>query len=474
MGASGTGPITPDRPERDGRRNRLYQWAFADAGPGSPVRIVVRILLIMYEEFFRTNLTLRASALTYSIILSLVPILALSTAILKGMGSDEELKTSIIRLVDQWEPQAAAVPKTDEQVGEPAAVPGTSLHRAIDIIFEYVDRTNFAALGAFGVIGLVAVILLVLASIEDAMNAIWHTDQGRSLGRKIMDYLALLIVLPLSLNVALAAETILASDSIMQQFGRLLPAGWAGSAATFINLAPFVLIVLTLMMMYLFFPQRKVQPGAALVGAVFAAVFWFLFQKLYITLQIGVAKYNAIYGSFASIPLFLVWMHIGWTCILLGATLAYAIQHHQYYHPDQDGPLPVPQRRLQLAFDLLDRVYADFDQRIATTWKRLEAELPRESPADVRAVAELLRARGLLQCTGPDEDAALVPITTREQLQAGEVVMAVMGDAPSSTRGGRLAALALAAAAREVDLAPRQEPASAATNLPARRGEPPA
>ena len=440
----------------------MHRWAFSVTPPENfgvhLLRIGLRILLIMWAEFSRTHLAIRASALTYAILLSLVPILALSTSILKGLGNDEQLKAAAIRFIDQLEapvlaprplalPDGQPPPPTTPGQPEPSQPPGVSatahLHRAIDIIFQYVDRTNFAALGIVGVLGLIAVVLLVLSSIEEAMNVIWHTRKGRSFLRKIIDYMALLILLPLSLNVALAAEAILASDKIMGHLAMLLPSPWM--APFCIKLAPFVFIVITLMTMYLFFPHVKVKTSAALAGAVFASIFWFIFQKLYIVLQVGLANYNAIYGSFASIPLFLIWLQIGWTFILLGASLAYAIQHHRHYH-FSSGSLS-PQHQLRIAFDVLQVVYHNFAQRLPTTLPLLCEQLPQTRCADIRmTVARLINGR-LLHSSHDWDKGMLVPVTTADRLAAGEVVRLILAGQPHPSFGGHLAAQAVDAAA---------------------------
>jgi membrane protein len=415
----------------------------------------------MYQESFRTHLAIRASALTYSIILSLVPILALSTSILKGMGNDEQLKLAAVRFIEQLEPPTTPLPEEGRIIFDgaqtefppltppPAAPPQASLtahlHHAVDLIFQYVNRTNFAALGILGVIGLIGVVILVLSSIENAMNAIWHTHKGRSFFRKIMDYLALLILLPISLNIALAAEAILASKKIMSQVSMLVPTAWV--AAFVIKLVPFVFIVITLMIMYLFFPHAKVKTGAALAGAVFASIFWFIFQKIYIALQVGVASYNAIYGSFATIPLFLIWLQIGWTFILLGASLAHAIQVHPHYTL-ADVPLS-PQRRLQTAFDILHTVYDNFAQRLPTSLSLLYEKYPHTSCADIKEMATLLINGHLLNVserTNGNSEELLTPVTPEEKLRAGEVVHLIFGNELLPTTGGKLASRAIDAA----------------------------
>lgn len=458
-----------DSPPRLPRSQWIEHWAFAPTPAKKPGfdggRILVRIFLIMYREFFRTHLAIRASALTFSIILSLIPILALSTSILKGLGSDQQLKLAALRIIEQLEPPPPVAeeqgsglnPAGGESAPAEATLPAAPrnqsdktayLHNAVDLIFRYVDQTNFAALGIVGVVGLIAVVILVLSTVEDAMNAIWHTHRGRSFFRKVMDYLALLILLPLSLNIALAAEAILASKKIMTQVSVVVPTAWV--AAFFINFIPFVFIVITLMIMYLFFPQVKVKTGAALIGALFASLFWFLFQKIYIALQVGVASYNAIYGSFASIPLFLIWLQIGWTFILLGASLAHAIQHHRQYNPLTTTLSP--QRRLQLAFDILHIVYDRFAHRRPTPLSLLDEKFPASRSSDLKAMAALLLTGGLLVAgESAHQEETLLPVTSADQLRASEVVQLILGNESLPSPGGQLATEAIEAAVKALD-----------------------
>ncbi len=451
-------------PPRMALSRRIRQWAFSpfpiDNKTVGFLRICLRIFLIMYQEFFRIHLAMRAAALTYTITLSLIPILALSTSILKGLGNDEQLHLTVTRFIEQLEPPVPLQEKetaSGETQAEPtipplivpSAVPPkisltTHLHHAVDLIFQYVDRTNFAALGIFGVSGLIGVVILVLSSIENAMNAIWHTHKGRSFSRKIMDYLALLILLPLSLNIALAAEAILANKKIMDHIALIIPAAWM--ATFFIKFVPFVLIIITLMVMYLFFPHVKVKTGPALVGAVFAAIFWFITQKIYIITQIGVAGYNAIYGSFATIPLFLLWLQIGWTFILIGSSLAYAIQHHQQY--SFPGEMLSPQRRLQTAFDILQIVYDNFSARRSTSPALLRSGIPQVPPTDLMEITMVLINGQLLNCNEStlEESEFLLPVTSAEKLRSSEVVQLILGNELLPSRGGQLASQAVEAA----------------------------
>jgi membrane protein len=439
--------------------NWLTRWAFAcqqpDEGrPAALLRSLFRILLILWHEFFASSISLRAAALTFSVVLAMVPLLAMSTAILKGLGNGQQMRIAAYRLIDQLDPEAAikaAAHKEEQEEAAGASEPekpeapslNRHLHNAVDSIFDYVENTNFAALGAFGIAGLLIVVIIVLNAVEDAMNAIWHTQRGRSIFRKIMDYLALLVLLPISVNIALAAEAVLTSQKIMKYLAAAIPSAW--TVGLLLKLLPFVFITLSLMMMYLFFPSVKVRTGAALCGALFGAVFWFIVQRLYVMLQVGVANYNAIYGSFATVPLFLVWMQLGWIFILLGAVLAYAIQNHNHYR--LPGRESTARQRLQQAFDVLLTVYDDFARAEATAEERLAEVCAVRNEADLDQTVELLISGGLLHEVEQNGASVYIPARPAEQLDAACVVRLVFGHgSEKDSAGGRLAGQAAQAA----------------------------
>jgi membrane protein len=441
---------------------RLARWAFAckpgEKRPAAFLRSLLRILLIMGHEFFGSSISLRAAALTFSVVLSMVPLLAMSTAILKGLGNGQQMRIAAYRLIDQLDPDAEAkaaqdeadqknVPAISEQSEQvqPPKPPSLNrhLHNAVDSIFNYVENTNFAALGAFGIVGLLIVVITVLNAVEDAMNAIWHTRKGRSIFRKIMDYLALLVLLPISVNIALAGEAVLKSQKIMKYIAAAIPSAW--TVGLLLKLLPFVFITLSLMMMYLFFPSVKVKTSAALCGALFGAFFWFIVQRLYVMLQVGVANYNAIYGSFATVPLFLVWMQLGWMFILLGAVLAYAIQNRNHYR--LPGAESTTRQQLQQAFDVLLTIYGNFARAEATDEERLAEICAVRNEADLSQTVELLISGGLLHEIERNGAAAYIPARPAEQLSAAHVVRIVFGrSSEKESEGGKMAAHVVQAA----------------------------
>jgi membrane protein len=388
----------------------------------------------MVHEFRESNIFLRASSLTFAVLLSMIPLLAMSTALLKGLGHDNQMRLAAYRFIDQLDPegsipgpplpQQALLPeqKESEEIERYPSL-NSHLHEAVDTIFNYVEKTNFAALGAFGIVGLVIVVVMVLSSVENAMNAIWHTRRGRPMFRKIMDYVALLVLLPISINVAVAGDALLGSQKIMHALTAVIPSEW--TIQVLLKWLPFFFITLSLMLVYLFFPNVRVGTRAAFCGALFGAVFWFLVQNVYVFLQVGVAQYNAIYGSFAMIPLFLVWIQLGWIFILLGAVLAYAIQNHHHYR--LPGKISSPRQRLQQAFDILLTVYNNFALGQTTSEEELWAACPVRNEAQLNHTLDLLLKGRLICETEYKELPAFLPARPPEHLQAAEVVRLIFG-----------------------------------------------
>ncbi|MBM9614308.1 YihY/virulence factor BrkB family protein [Desulfobulbus rhabdoformis] len=396
------------------------------------------LLRILYREFFLHHIPMRAAALTFSIILSMVPILALSTSIVKGLGNDQQLKTGISHLIDQWEPiDAPSLPADSKDSGN-LIPPEAVLHRATAFIFNYVDQTNFAALGLFGVFALLLATFFVFSAIEDALNTIWHTLNRREWHRKIVDYLALLLFLPLSFNLAFALEALFTSEDIMHRLNQIFPNTMV--QLLLFQVAPFLFIVTTLTLLYLFVPQKKVSIWAALAGGAVSSLLWIIIQKIYFVLQLGVANYNIIYGSFASIPLFLIWLYHGWLCILLGALLSYALQHrHDYQFIANEGAL---QHRLSLATDILLFIYQNYGQRISTTAQSLQNCLPAASLQEIESVLQLLIQGRYITGDGDGEATRFLPSVSAEQLMASEIIFFLLGDekAPWTTEGEKLTA----------------------------------
>jgi membrane protein len=377
----------------------------------------LRILAITLQESWKNDLSLRAAALTFTILLALVPMLAMSTAVLKGLGGDNHLKQAAYGYVATLEREAVAAQneETPSSSTTDASLAG-HLRSAIDIIFDYVDRTNFTTLGTLGILGLFLSILLVLNNIEEAMNVIWHVPAGRSLPRKISDYLTLLVLMPLSINIGFAASAFLKNPTLFAKLEDLIPLLWLQTLI--LKLVPVIFIALTLYVIYLFFPNTRVRSLPAMAGALLAAVLWFAIQNVYITLQIGVSRYNAIYGSFATLPLFLMWIYFIWLFILIGAQFAYACQNLQNLRL---VPAPsAPTRKLAAAFAVMADIHKGFEQETAPTLARLEEIHPEFDRHLIRETVRQLSAAGLLHVSS--STAQILPAAPAENITPARLI----------------------------------------------------
>jgi membrane protein len=436
----------------------LFEWADTMVGD-RPAMLrwahrIVRIILICFRETKENLLTLRAGYLTYALLLSMVPLLAMSTAVVKGLGGGNQLRGVVYAYIDSLEQlspdqgsqqgQESGSGSSPDSGAEGSADLTTHLRSAADKMFDYVERTNFATLGTFGMVGIFFSVIMVLGQIEKSLNIIWKVSDGRRLLRKIADYISLMILLPISINVALAAGTTLESQALSVHLDKFLPIIWL--QAILLKGVPVLFLSATLYVIYIFFPNTRTGGIPTLIGAVIAGSCWFITQNFYISAQVGVAKYNAIYGSFATIPLFLIWVWVAWLFVLIGAQIAYAIQKEPNYH--FSARVYEPAQQLSAALDVCRTMAARFNAGEKTRSEDLIEENHVYPPDLVEKAIEALVGAGLLHHSL--ETGELVPAVPPEKIAAKTIVETIMGVDTPQTFGGERAALAVAGAAREM------------------------
>lgn len=410
----------------------VFAWVdgeSSDQGPlSSTLRRFLRIAVFTLRGFHRNDLSLRASALTLTILLSLVPILAMSAAVIKGLGGDNHLRQMAYDSLAILEQQAVPI--------VPGTAPATSettlfdhLRAAVDTTFDYVERTNFATLGTIGTFALIFSVMLVLHQIEGAMNTIWQVAAGRSFLRKLSDYITLLVLMPLAVNIGFAASAFIARPDLLARLDAYIPVLWL--QGQLLKAIPIVIITLTLWIIYLFFPNTRVRTLPAFAGAIAAAVCWFAAQSLFVSMQIGVSRYNAIYGSFASLPLFLLWIHFVWLVILAGAQLAWTIQNIATLR--LTPPAAQPSQRLDAAFAVMIEVQRAFERQHALTDAELARQLSGHDQEIVRTVLDDLSRAGLLHRS--DSDGRLLPAGPADAFRPSELVALFSGQgSPDPTK----------------------------------------
>ncbi|MDF1577853.1 MAG: YihY/virulence factor BrkB family protein [Desulfobulbales bacterium] len=411
-----------------------------DRGIRNFCRAFCRINIIVFREFLRDNIPLRASALSFIVILSMIPVLALGTSLLKGLSKDNELRKSVHLLIVQFEaspenknidpltpnqdrsqPNDFFQPPAEEQF---ANTLGNHLHKAVDFVFDYVEETNFAALGAIGIFFLLLALYMVLDSIEQTINDIWQAGGGRSPWRKLLDYLALMVIMPLAINLGIAAWAVLHSKKLMAILQYWLP----GVGLQLLSLFPVFALIAAFSFFYGFLPHTRVKPTAALAGGIVGGFSWLLIQSIYFKLQIIVVNYNAIYGSFATLPLFLIWINLSWMVFLAGAEVSFATQNWRRYHPDKLILTPIG--RLGLAYEIISTIAKNYRQHQITTRENLVMALG-QPDAHVDEILNVLTDANYLHYV-EDKGGGYVPSAPLAEMNTLKIGELIMGKLPTS------------------------------------------
>lgn len=260
--------------------------------------------------FLANRLTVRAAALTYYSVLSVVPFLAFAFAVLKGFGAYTGFVNGTLR------------PYLERTFGANASLLG-SLER----ILQFVERTNFSTLGAVGLLILGYTSVSLLSSIEDTLNEIWGVRARRPFLRQVTDYVTLLVTTPLLVVASATAVTAAESSSVVTFLRDALA---LGAVIDFLlRFSSLAIVGLAFFAVYEILPNVRVRPASAVIGAIVAAALWELALVLYVRFQVGVSGYNALYSVLSAIPIFLVWTYASWVVVLAGAQVAASHQNER-------------------------------------------------------------------------------------------------------------------------------------------------
>jgi membrane protein len=270
-----------------------------------------QIASLVGRDFFADHCMLRASALTYSTLLSIVPLLALMFAFLKGMGVQNVLEPIIL---------------------ERLAVGSEEI---ITAIIRYINNTNVGQLGAVGMVMLIIAVLTLLSNIEESFNYIWGVKETRTILRRFADYFSVVTIGPIFLIASISMTTTLESQTFVQT---LLGKAFVGEVIFLLfKVLPFVVMWAAFTGLYIFMPNTRVNFRAALVGGILGGTLWQLAQWVYVNFQVGVTRYNAIYGTLAALPIFMVWIYVSWLIVLFGLEVTYACQNLRTLHREIRG-----------------------------------------------------------------------------------------------------------------------------------------
>lgn len=308
-------------------------WNYCTAGVWNDSRKTWQVNLLKtinlsVSSFLSHDLQSRACALTYRTLLALVPALALLLAIGRGFGLQQILQDQLIKYFPSQH---------------------TVLNAAFGFVDSYLKEASGGVFVGIGIVFLLWTLISLLSSVEDCFNNIWQIVRGRLFWRKVTDYLAIFLILPVIMICASGLQLFMTTS-----LKTLLPYDFIDSAL------PVLLDCLSIVLTWLFFagsymliPNTKVKPIPAIIAGVAVGSAYQILQWLFVSGQMYVAKYNAIYGSFSFLPLLLLWLQLVWLFTLIGGVLCYASQNISEYNFSEKIDRISTNYRLQIAIVIM-------------------------------------------------------------------------------------------------------------------------
>ncbi|MGD9333241.1 MAG: YhjD/YihY/BrkB family envelope integrity protein [Desulfobacterales bacterium] len=367
---------------------------------------VLRVPLLALRGFKEDACMLRASSLTFYTMLSIVPVAALAFGIAKGFGYQKVLEEQLYK----------NFPGQEEVV-----------QRVVVFAQSLLETTKGGVIAGIGLVLLFWAGIKVLSNIEHSFNSIWRVDQPRSIARKFSDYLAIMLISPL-LVILQSSAAVFITTHVNQIAQEIAPFDYFSSLIQLsFKLIPFVIVWVLFTMVYLIMPNTRVKFTSGVIAGVVAGTGYQLFQGLYISLQVGAARYNAIYGSFAALPLFLTWLQVSWVIVLFGAEVSYAQQHAAEYEFEAETTQASPGLRKLIALQIARLVVHKFvEGQSPLTATTITAALDQPPRLTVRVLGELVESGVLNEVRlDPSMQPAYVPARDVAQFTISFVIEAL-------------------------------------------------
>lgn len=301
----------------------------------------LRIVILTVQDFIKDNCAMQASALTYLSILSIVPVIATFFGIAKGFGLDINLAAELNRFF----------PGQEMVMGE-----------TVKYAQNMLDTARGGVIAGISILVLLYTVLRLFHNIEMAFNGIWAIKSQRTLVRKVTDYLSVMIIAPIILVLSSSMTVFITTqlDALVLEYGIL--DSLVGLIKFGLRAVPLILITFMFSLLFVVMPNTRVKFQSALYAGLITAIAYQLLQYFYIEFQVGVSRYNAIYGSFAALPLFFIWVQLSWTLVLFGAEFAFAHQNANRHYFDNNKTKPSLASKKRLALLIMTAIAKNFER----------------------------------------------------------------------------------------------------------------
>jgi membrane protein len=315
-------------------------WSDLLAKYGLPGRIFISVLRNAYavlRDIFSGQLTLRAMSLVYTTLLSIVPLIAFSFSVLKGLGVHKELEAKLYTVL--------------EPLGEKGVEITTQ-------VMDIVHKVDGSVLGGIGLAFFIYTAITMVQKIEEAFNYVWYVTKPRSFAKRFTEYLLVLLIGPLAITIALAAIASVGNESVVLWLSKNSIFGPVFSATS--KLTPYLLITGVFTFLYWYMPNTKVSLRSALVGGLAGGIMWATLGMVFAAFLANSARTQAIYASFAIAITTLIWLYLNWLILLIGSQIAFYFQNPAYLRIGRREPRLSNAMRERVALNIMYLVGKEF------------------------------------------------------------------------------------------------------------------
>ncbi|HEX3914953.1 MAG TPA: YihY/virulence factor BrkB family protein [Steroidobacteraceae bacterium] len=388
--------------------DRLFIGSRSMSPPWGPPLRLLRYPAALIRDWLRGEISVRAMSLAYTTLLSIVPLMVFSFAILKSLGARGDLRFIL------------------EQFFAPL---GGASDQLTESVLQFVRNMRGDLLGSIGLAFLVYTVVTTIQKVEASFNFLWRVDRPRSFLRRFTEYLAVMILGPILLAVALGLLAGAERSPVAQWVDAIPPLAW--TLRTVGRVSPYLIVTVIFTFMFAFIPNTRVQLRAALIGGITSGIVWALVGKVFTAFIVYSSSLVAIYTGFAIVLTTLIWVYLSWLILLIGAQLAFYLQFPQYLRHGQESFELAGRDREQVALSVMYLVGRDFSAgRSAWSAHALAAEL------DIPSIA----LAPVLHCL---EQNGLILATEKEQFVPGrdiaEIRLAEIFEVVRALHSGRLA-----------------------------------
>jgi membrane protein len=358
----------------------LFQKSRSMGPPWGAALRWLRYPAALIRDWLRGELNTRAMSLAYTTLLSLVPLMVFSFAILKGLGARGDLR---LILDEFFRPMGGAAKELT------------------DSVLQFVANMRGELLGSIGLAFLVYTVIATIQKVEASFNFVWRVGRPRSFGRRFTEYLSVMIIGPILLAVAIGLLGSAEHSPFAQWLHAVAPL--AVVLGVLGQIVPYAIVAVVFTVVYSFIPNTHVQFRAALIGGVTAGIIWALVGKVYTAVILYSSQMVAVYTGFAIVLTTLIWVYMSWLILLIGAQLAFYVQFPQYLRHGQEAIELCDSDREQAALSIMYLIGRDYGTgKSFWTADRLAAELDIPGIALAPVLARLERG-GLILATEKEQ-----------------------------------------------------------------------